>query len=240
MAVFILWSRLGTPLNKSYLKKDGSLYQSGTEYELDLMLQSFEKSGRPRILVYVKNEPLKNRLVYESEENLEEVISQHHAVKAFIKEHFHDEESGSNYAYTSFGGNVSFESRLKSHLKGIISDYLGNKITSIKWHKNPYVGLNSFDYTESDIFFGREKAVNDIMANTLTHLGEGRMPSIVLLGESGSGKSSLVQAGVVPMMDYIEGSKGKLLKVIPSLLAAVTRHLPDFFVNPVFTPIMPS
>lgn len=218
IAVFILWSRLGTPLNKSYLKKDGSFYQSGTEYELDLMLQSFEKSGHPRILVYVKNEPLKKRLIYESEENLQEVISQHRAVKSFIKEHFHDEESGSNYAYTSFGGDVSFESRLKSHLKGIIADYLGNKMTSIKWHRNPYVGLNSFDYTESDIFFGREKAINDIMANALTHMGEGHMPSIVLLGESGSGKSSLVQAGVVPMMDYIEGSRGKLLKVIPSLL----------------------
>lgn len=218
VAVFILWSRLGTPLNSSYVKPDGSPYLSGTEYELGLMMDSFEKTGSPRILVYVKNEPLKNRLMHESEENLQEVIAQHRAVKSFIKKHFHDEESGSNYAYTSFGGNVSFESRLKQHLKGIIEDFLGCKINSIKWHRNPFVGLNSFDYTESDIFFGRERAVNDIMANTLTHIGEGHMPSIILLGESGSGKSSLVQAGVVPMTDYLEGQRGKMTKIIPSLL----------------------
>lgn len=218
IAIFILWSRLGTPLNKTRLKNDGTPYLSGTEYEFDLMMETFKKIGSPRIMVYVKDEPLKNRLVNETDENLQAVISQHYAVKSFIKEHFYDEESGSNYAYTNFGGNISFENRFKTHLKGMILNLLGNNINLVKWHKNPYVGLKSFDYDESEIYFGREKAVNDIMTNVLSNIGENQSPSIVLLGESGSGKSSLVQAGIVPMMDYIEGYKYKLIKITPSLL----------------------
>lgn len=218
VAVFILWSRLGTTLGKSYLKKDGSPYLSGTEYEFDLMMEAFKKNGRPRVLAYVKNDPLKNRLVNESDENLQEIITQHHALKSFIKENFYDEESGGNYAYTSFGGNVSFESRLKSHLTSIVLGILGNNVNIIKWHRNPYVGLRSFECNENEIFFGREKAVDDIMSNVLSNLGEGKSPSIVLLGESGSGKSSLVQAGIVPMVDYIDERKYSLLKIVPSLL----------------------
>ena len=37
VAVFILWSRLGTPLHSNIVKADGSNYRSGTEREFDLM-----------------------------------------------------------------------------------------------------------------------------------------------------------------------------------------------------------
>ena len=39
IAVFILWSRLGSPLGALTRKPDGSAYRSGTEREFDLMLQ---------------------------------------------------------------------------------------------------------------------------------------------------------------------------------------------------------
>ena len=38
IAVFILWSRLGSPLGKKMRKPDGSPYRSGTEREWELML----------------------------------------------------------------------------------------------------------------------------------------------------------------------------------------------------------
>jgi tetratricopeptide (TPR) repeat protein len=38
IAVFILWSRLGSPLGAAIRKPDGSEYRSGTEREFDLML----------------------------------------------------------------------------------------------------------------------------------------------------------------------------------------------------------
>ena len=43
IAVFILWSRLGSPLGPSITKSDRRNYRSGTQREFDLMLAAFEK-----------------------------------------------------------------------------------------------------------------------------------------------------------------------------------------------------
>ena len=58
IAVFILWSRLGSPLGTQIPKPDGSAYRSGTERELDLMLAAYEQSGntQPQILAYVRDD----------------------------------------------------------------------------------------------------------------------------------------------------------------------------------------
>ncbi|NEQ59330.1 MAG: caspase [Moorea sp. SIO4A1] len=60
--------------------------------------------------------------------------------------------------------------------------------------QNPYRGLNSFDEKHSSLFFGRtllvEKLQDFVKANPLT----------VVLGASGSGKSSLVKAGLIPKL----------------------------------------
>jgi len=47
IAVFILWSRLGTPLDEKFLKADGSRYKSGTEYEFEVMYAANQRSGAP-------------------------------------------------------------------------------------------------------------------------------------------------------------------------------------------------
>ena len=219
IAIFILWSRLGSPLGKSYIKPDGSPYYSGTEYEFDMMMEAFHKNGHPRMMVYIKDTPIKDRLLYAKDTELEEVIKQHNALKVFIKEHFHDSDTGVSYAYTSFGENVSFESRLKTHLTSIILDSTGTHGNIIEWQGNPYVGLNSYELEQSPIFFGREKSVNDIMPNILETIGNGKMPSLILLGESGSGKSSFIKAGVFPMLDNLDGNlKFVLESTSPSLL----------------------
>ena len=60
--------------------------------------------------------------------------------------------------------------------------------------QNPYRGLKSFDEKHSSLFFGRtllvEKLQDFVKANPLT----------VVLGASGSGKSSLVKAGLIPKL----------------------------------------
>ena len=48
IAVFMLWSRLGSPLGAMISKPDGSPYLSGTEREWDLMLQARAASGGQR------------------------------------------------------------------------------------------------------------------------------------------------------------------------------------------------
>ena len=59
---------------------------------------------------------------------------------------------------------------------------------------NPYVGLRPFFFEDSLYFFGRDRQINDL----LILLRHNRFLGVV--GSSGSGKSSLVRAGLLPML----------------------------------------
>mgnify|MGYP001218884101 CR=1 FL=1 len=58
----------------------------------------------------------------------------------------------------------------------------------------PYVGLDAFSEVKQDLFFGRERLVE----SALTRLQRQRLLAVV--GPSGSGKSSLVLAGLLPAL----------------------------------------
>ncbi|MFW2335710.1 protein kinase domain-containing protein, partial [Ilumatobacter sp.] len=62
--------------------------------------------------------------------------------------------------------------------------------------ENPYLGLRAFDDADADRFFGRDRLVSEL----LDRLDDGTIRSrcVVIVGPSGSGKSSLARAGVVP------------------------------------------
>jgi energy-coupling factor transporter ATP-binding protein EcfA2 len=58
----------------------------------------------------------------------------------------------------------------------------------------PYLGLDAFREVNSDLFFGREQLVEQMLAYVKTN----RLLAVV--GSSGSGKSSLVRAGLIPAL----------------------------------------
>ena len=59
----------------------------------------------------------------------------------------------------------------------------------------PYPGLRPFGREEDAIFFGRKEQVDQL----LDKLGETHF--IAVLGTSGSGKSSLIRAGLLPALE---------------------------------------
>jgi WD40 repeat protein/class 3 adenylate cyclase len=59
---------------------------------------------------------------------------------------------------------------------------------------SPYKGLLRFDEADADRFFGREETIGRVIAE----LAE--WPFLAVVGASGSGKSSLVRAGVIPAL----------------------------------------
>jgi class 3 adenylate cyclase/energy-coupling factor transporter ATP-binding protein EcfA2 len=65
----------------------------------------------------------------------------------------------------------------------------------------PYKGLRPFEPEDSELFFGREQLAEDLAAR-LTESG-----FLAVVGSSGSGKSSLVRAGVVPALQRGSGEK---------------------------------
>ncbi|MDH3303477.1 MAG: protein kinase, partial [Acidimicrobiia bacterium] len=60
--------------------------------------------------------------------------------------------------------------------------------------RNPYKGLSAFDEADGQDFFGRTKEIHELLSLVERH----RMVTVV--GPSGSGKSSLVKAGLVPAL----------------------------------------
>jgi formylglycine-generating enzyme required for sulfatase activity len=60
--------------------------------------------------------------------------------------------------------------------------------------EQPFPGLRSFEMSESLLFFGREQHTQEL----IRRLGSGRF--LAIIGSSGSGKSSLVRAGLLPAL----------------------------------------
>jgi len=68
-------------------------------------------------------------------------------------------------------------------------------LTSLEFSKAPYPGLRPFRANETDVFFGRERQTDELLAK----LAERRFLAVV--GPSGCGKSSLVRAGLIPALE---------------------------------------
>ncbi len=58
--------------------------------------------------------------------------------------------------------------------------------------ESPYIGLRYFAENESDRFFGRDEFVKDLVAASET------TPLLLIIGASGTGKSSVIRAGMIP------------------------------------------
>ena len=67
-------------------------------------------------------------------------------------------------------------------------------LTKLKQLENPYPGLRPFETDEAHLFFGRDQQV----AELVERLAERHFAAVV--GLSGSGKSSLVRAGLIPAL----------------------------------------
>lgn len=70
---------------------------------------------------------------------------------------------------------------------------------------NPYKGLRPFDEADAANFFGRENLVQRL----LDRISSGQTPFLAVVGPSGSGKSSVVKAGLLPPLraGAVEGSE---------------------------------
>ena len=75
---------------------------------------------------------------------------------------------------------------------------------------SPYLGLQKFNEGDKDKFFGRDRKILEFKE----YFRERN--ALLLLGASGSGKSSLIQAGLIPTLKDEWGSQSKSLVFTPS------------------------
>ena len=75
---------------------------------------------------------------------------------------------------------------------------------------NPYRGLKPYESTHRELFFGRKEEIEALLA-----LLE-RQPFVAVLGASGTGKSSLVKAGLLPRLEDAGGQWQVLPPIRPT------------------------
>jgi WD40 repeat protein/energy-coupling factor transporter ATP-binding protein EcfA2 len=88
--------------------------------------------------------------------------------------------------------------RLSRELQQIVWERRGN--VDFPAGRPPYPGLLSFDEVDAAVYFGRDKEILDVLALLRAQYTRGEAKAIVILGASGSGKSSLLRAGIIPRL----------------------------------------
>jgi WD40 repeat protein len=241
IAIFILWSRLGSAVGPLIKKRDGGEYRSGTERELDLMLEARKKSGgeRPAVLAYTRHDEtcFEERLRGRPTAEKEDLIAQKKLVEQFITHNFTDQDRGHNTrAFHVFDRPVKFSQRLRAHLIELLDSSAG-ETTETVWDTDkqgpPYLGLNAFQPEHADIFFGREEETLETRFSLRERAKQG-CAFLLLTGASGSGKSSLARSGVLPdvveheLDDQVVGWRSLIVtpaELAPDPIRGLARHL---------------
>ena len=213
LVICILWSRLGTLLAPTLRMPDGSAPGSGTEYEVGWALDHASRnSGVPQLRVY--RNCSKPTPPLEPKDERDAFIRQWDASQEFFA-HWETNSGGSSVgAFNNYCNLQEFEELFREHFRDFLRAQLdqeaGQKVLNRKmrrWKSSPFRGLNVFDFEHAPIFHGRTKAIGEVL-EALEVQVRAQRPFVLVVGASGSGKSSLVRAGVLPLLTQPETIEG--------------------------------
>lgn len=200
----ILWSRLGKELPKKYTDENGNRL-TGTEWEFLDAKEAFEASGnkRPDLLVYRKT--CAAVVKFENIEEIERCAKDKKRLDTFWRRWFEDSGGSFKAAFKDFSEASEFEKFFEKHIRLLIykklesGDTKGIAINEAIWTEedgNPFLGLSSFEIEDNAVFFGRTKARHELRDLLKDRINQNKA-AVLVVGCSGSGKSSLMKAGLI-------------------------------------------
>jgi tetratricopeptide (TPR) repeat protein len=202
IAVFIFWKRLGSELPPEFNRAD-STTRTGTEFEFEQARDARERNpdGLPDILVYRKTE----KILF-NEDTVDFERAQKRSLEQFWERWFRSDSGHYIAGFQSFSGVNDFEQQFERNLR----QWLRRRHTSeASWdigrQGSPYRGLVPYEEDHASLFFGRETDIARARATFIEaaighESGRRGTPFLLILGASGSGKSSFLRAGLVPRM----------------------------------------
>jgi WD40 repeat protein len=198
----VVWKRIGSPLRPDMFRRtDGTPYESGTVYEIETALASSAASGSPAVYLFRKDAP-----VSYSAENFAEEQRQHHALRAWWDSTVSDAGGHNVRGFGVFTDLDEFEERIANLLEKFLRDRKlipDGAAWDIATKGSPYPGLLPYDRHFETVFFGRNLAIAAALEDLQAAAKRGT-PALFIVGPSGSGKSSLARAGLLPR--FVNGS----------------------------------
>ena len=201
LVIGILWTRLGSELPPEMPPMpSGEPYPSGTAYELLTAIEQSKAKGRPNVYLFRKMAPAV--LSVEDEASRALVIDQLDQLKAFWERYVKTKDGHFKAGYHEFSNPDEFETQLEALLRGWLDERV-LKGRAVVWpiatKGSPFRGLAAFGAKHAPVFFGRGPDITRSV-DALKDAAERGDPFLLLLGSSGSGKSSLARAGLSPRL----------------------------------------
>ncbi|MDX2140026.1 MAG: SUMF1/EgtB/PvdO family nonheme iron enzyme [Chloroflexota bacterium] len=252
IVIVLFWGRMGTELPfPEYQKPDGSKFLSGTEWEYTDAVTSERAHGKPITLIYRRTEKPRIDL-----DDLDQV-TQYHAVKRFFDQ-FRDPKTGALVGgVNEYATPEDLRLKLTANLRAVIDRlleaegfYSGAPRTSGQrpqgeapplWKGSPFPGLRAFTEADAPIFFGRGLETSELVKR----VEASRFTAVV--AASGSGKSSLVAAGLIPRLKanaivsgdtgskdwrFVRFTPGQAESPFAALFSALRDAFPEYKVDP--------
>lgn len=219
----ILWSRLGSPLPSQFNRADGSRFDSGTEWEIEEATNAFEarrnKNGekaKPDILMYRRMSP----------PPADAEPAQLAKLEAFSQRFFFNADGTIRRAFSPYQTLNDFAELLENHLEKLVlrgiqmqRGLAQESVRPLPIEGSPFKGLGAFDFSDASLFFGRNRAISESLAQWKENHAAGHA-FLLIYGASGYGKSSLMRAGLAPRLTaagYItEAKEWQRLTLIPT------------------------
>lgn len=206
--VMVLWWRLGTDLlEPTYPAKDfrgpiSGRVVTGTEWEFEEAKKAHvtDQNG-PQILICHKVAKLEQDP--SSVDAVRVYLEQREKLKSFFDRNFPgsdltlDSPATANYPIKLFHNDVELIDLVEPFLDRCVIEKL-TLTTGRTWFSAPYLGFQSYGPEDAGVFSGRSASVSKLRRITEAVACSSRM--LIVTGASGSGKSSLVKAGLVPLL----------------------------------------
>jgi hypothetical protein len=201
LVVGILWSRLGSELPPEMPPMpSGEPYPSGTAYEVLTAIAHSKETGQPSVYLFRKTADAPIPIDDEAKRQL--FNEQLARLKAFWERYIKAPDGQFKAGYQEFATSDQFEAQLEACLRAWLDERVvkgGEVVWLITVKGSPFRGLAAFGAKHAAVFFGRSADITRAV-EVLKDAAQRSTPFLLLIGASGSGKSSLARAGLSPRL----------------------------------------